>query len=207
MLLLILTVGYGALTARLDGAGTLPKALSRFLCILPFVLGCYFFAEWYSLVALLGVFGIATGHGQYFLDTQNKAMSREFFDKVVSLFFGNDPRVNSFFLYYRDDRWKFAPDTVKEFLKLDIDRYGRKKLYWRCLFGMFVTGSLVGIPAAILSAAFCLPLFVIVTFLSTGLIKALSYFIGHRFFNSTEYAEFINGAVRTLIILIPLWGF
>jgi len=203
-LLPTLVGSYGALTARLDGAGTLPKILSRFLCILPFALGCYVFAGWCSIFALLGFLGIATGHGQYFLDAQNKAMSPEFFDKVVSLIFGNDPRVNSFFLYYRDDMWKSAPEPVKEFLKEDIERYGRKKLYWRCLCGMLVTGTVVGLPAAILSAVFELPLFVTLVFLSTGIVKAVAYYVGQKIFNSTEYAELINGAVRTLIVLIPL---
>jgi len=194
---------YGAVVARIDGKGLIPKFLSRLLCILPFMLGCYF-AGWYCLFALLGFVGIATGHGQYFLSMERKALGPEFFDRVAQLFFGEDPRADKSFLQYRDDNWKDAPNSVKSSLESAIKRYGHKKLYWRSVFGMFVTGSLVGLPACILALIFNLSLTIIIGFLLTGVIKALSYMISHRIFNATEPAECLNGTLRTLVALLPL---
>lgn len=184
----------GGFFARMDGGGgpKTPEIVERFLCMTYFVLGCLPFAGVYALAAYIGVVGIATGHGQYFLARTLKAIKPERFDFIVAWVFGADWRV------------QFEKDHV--FSQVEIDRYFtviRQALYRRCVFGMFVTGTLIGLPAAILSLVF--GQWIGLLFLLTGVVKAAAYVFGYEVFRSTLIAEWVNGMLRTAICLAVLF--
>ncbi len=190
VLIVLKVVLLGAVYGRVDGGGIakVGEWIERSLIMFFFVLACAPFAGLYALLAYGGVAGIATGHGQYFLARMVKAIEPERLDFIVRLFFGSDPRT--------DKALKLKPKAT---IKGAMDRYGMKKLYWRCVFGMFVTGSLVGIPAFII--AVCFGQWFGGLFLLTGVVKSIAYMIGYRFWGSTEPAEYINGGLRNVICL------
>lgn len=184
----VLSALLGGKFARMDGGGkpVTPEWVERTLCMSFFVIACIPFAGWYCAVAYLGVVGIATGHGQYFLARIWQAIEPERFDFIVRWFFGPDIRTTP----------DFDPQTAHP-------KYA-KKLYGRCVFGMFVTGTLVGLPAAVLSACYgqwiaCL------LFSLTGFVKAFAYVVGYELFRSTAPAEWINGALRSALALAVLY--
>lgn len=177
----------GAVYGRLDGGGIakVSEWVERSLIMFFFVLACTPFAGLWSLLAYAGVIGIATGHGQYFLARTVKHISPERLDFIVRLFFGQDPRTKY---------------TQKDNIEAAIAAYGNNRLYWRCVFGMFVTGSFVGLPAVIISL--CFGAFTPALWLSlTGVVKALAYMTGYALFKNTESAEYINGAGRNVLCL------
>lgn len=181
---------------RMDGGGkpSTPEIVDRLLCISCFVWATIPFAGWFSIITLLGIFGLATGHGQYFLARMLKALTPEFFDFVVRWFFKDDWRCGF------PEKYEFSPSQA-EFYQREIF----PKLYKRNVFGMFVTGMIVGLPAAILSVFFgeWLAAFL---FLQTGTAKALAYVVGYKIWGNTESAEFINGFLRTLLAVIAFWN-
>ena len=192
-LIIILAVVIGAWLGRMDGGGwpNTPELLER-LCIMSFfALACFPFAWGWSVLAYLGGVGLATGHGQYYLNRVVKLdMRDEYFDFLVRPFFGHDPRL--------------LPASSVTTLTQYVESYGHTKLYWRCVFGMFVTGSLVGLPAALIAIKF--GRFDEAVLLSlTGVAKALAYIIGYEFWGSTAPAECINGGLRTLLAMTALF--
>lgn len=193
----------GALWGRLDGGGwKSPEWLERLLVMSAFVISTATFAGLYSVASLAGVAGIATGHGQYFLATVVKAISPEFFDFLVRPLFGKDPRTKEEYKAYRDDEWHKAPQEIKDKIHLEMQDYGMEKLYWRCVFGMFVTGSIVGLPAFILAMIFGKLWGTL--YLLTGVVKAIAYMLGYKFWRSTEPAEYINGGGRHFLCLLVI---
>lgn len=189
---------HGAVYGRLDGGGITksPEWVERSLIMFFFVLATAPFAGMYSLLAYVGVLGIATGHGQYFLHRSAKYMTKtkERVDPVVKLFFGQDPRD--------DEHFKDLPQNHEEIVQA-MDDYGMGRLYARCVFGMFVTGSLVGLPAFILCAVFGHAVIGSI-FLLTGVCKAVAYVTSYELWKNTEGAEFINGGLRTTLCVIAL---
>lgn len=184
----------GTLLGRADGDGIndMSKNVIRFAILGMFTVVCATFAGWWSILTLLGVFGVATGHGQYFLDRilRGQKETAENTEPLVKLFFGPDWRV------------QFSKDHVftdKEEAYYFSSVYPR--LYWRNVFGMFVTGALVGLPATILSVVFGQWL-VALLFLLTGPAKAVAYMIGYRFSPGkwdTVVGEYVNGCLRAVI--------
>lgn len=192
----------GGLFARMDGGGkpATPEIVERLLCISFFVAAVFAINPWLSPVALLGMFGLATGHGQYFLSFLERAVDGERLDFIVRLVFGDDPRTHIRYLSFRGEKWANAPQGMKDILKSELEQYGRKKLLCRSVFGMFVTGSMVGLPAAIVSL--CYGRFVEAGLLaSTGLVKALAYYVVRP---NTQPAEWINGTLRTALALVAI---
>lgn len=191
----------GAVFGRLDGGGIakVSEWLERSLIMFFFVLACAPIAHYWAILAYFGVVGIATGHGQYFLNLSAKAVSGERTDFIARFIFGDDPRTNIKYIKYRNDGWSDAPQEIKDQIYLEMQDYGLNKLYWRNVFGMFVTGSLVGIPACIISISFG-ELYGLL-FLLTGPAKAIAYMMGQKFWGNTEQAEFINGGLRNGICL------
>ncbi len=175
----------GAAFARIDGGGLLRmnEWIERLLCMSFFVLACVPTAGLWSLLALLGMFGIATGHGQYFLAMLKEKLDPEWFDFIVEYFYGKDPRTAEDYV----DGTPYEDET---------------KLYHRCVFGMFVTGTIVGLPAAVICIATG-NLYGILLLL-TGLAKAGSYHIWHLLTGKTEHAEASNGFTRTLLAMLAL---
>lgn len=206
ILAFVFNVALGAIFGRMDGGGVLktPEWVERSLIMLYFVAACVPFAGWWALAAYAGVAGIATGHGLYFLARQVKATEGERFDFIVRQLFGRDPRTAQEFWHLRgvasDDLSREDYDRIQT----AIYSYGRTKLYWRCVFGMFVTGQIVGLPAAILAACFgaWIPA---ALFLGTGLVKAVAYVVSYEIWGRTEPAEYINGGGRTALAVLALY--
>lgn len=200
-LLIILGLGVvfissGSVLGRIDGGGLvkIPELLERSLIMAFFVGAVLPFAGWWSVLSLIGMFGIATGHGQYFLHRAVKYMDPEKVDFIVRLIFGKDPRTN---VYYVENEDQYGG------LMIDIKDYGENKLYWRCVFGMFVTGTLVGLPSSIIAIVF--EQYLIAGILAlTGFVKAIAYIVGYEIWEGTEPAEFINGGLRNLLVYISL---
>lgn len=211
----------------MDG-GAPPKVnewAERILCMSFFLYSAWCITQdaW-ALVSLAGVFGLATGHGQYFLNRSIQAIEPEKTDFLVRLVFGKDPRTNDIYAYVRGDAWYKYGVTVKDDIRIDMQEYGMTKLYWRCVAGMFVTGALVGLPAAILAIVYgeyiaAIPLAL------TGAAKAGGYMIGYwlekkKVLNKvtgwrvasfqiglyldhhTAVGEYLNGFFRTGLALI-----
>lgn len=205
--LLTLNSLLGGWFARMDG-GAPPKTwewVERSLSISFFIAAAAAAgAGWWSLAAFCGTLGLATGHGQYFLDRNIKAIYPERVDFIVRLFFGQDPRTLD-----------TSPQDDYDLFKDRVELYGMTKLYWRNVFGMFCTGSLVGLFTAIifLSYGHFLPALIISL---TGAVKALSYMIGEagRSLNfktgiehlewGSEVSEFLNGFLRTTLAITAL---
>lgn len=190
-------IALGAVYGRLDGGGIAKTSewVERSLIMFFFVLACAPFAGYWSVLAYAGVIGIATGHGQYFLGLTEKPIKPEKVDIILRPLFGKDPRTT---IQHLSGAAAFftAAKLVRE--------YGLKKLYWRCVAGMFVTGTLVGIPAAGICFAFnqYIPG---ALFLLTGAAKSLAYILGQKLWKSTEPAEYINGGLRNTICVFVLY--
>lgn len=190
----------GAVYGRLDGGGIakVSEWVERSLIMFFFVLACAPFAELWALLAYAGVVGIATGHGQYFLSLGIKFLgdTKERVDPFVSLFFGKDPRT--------DERFRSLSGAAQtNAIRSAMNDYGMKKLYWRCVFGMFTTGTLVGVPALVICLSFG-AIIPAICFALTGVVKALAYMAGYKFFKNTESAEYMNGAGRNVLCLLAI---
>lgn len=184
----------GAIYGRLDGGGIAKcgEWLERSLIMFFFVLACAPFAGYYALFAYLGVVGIATKHGQYFLDRVLKGQGQERVDPFVSLFFGKDWRVQF------NENYDFN-STEKAEYELNI----KPRLYLRNIFGMLVTGTLVGLPAV--AVAICFGAWLPAMFFSlTGVVKVIGYAIGEAVWGRTEPAEYINGGLRNTLCLAAI---
>jgi len=204
ILICIKVVLLGAVYGRIDGGGLVKVSewIERSLIMFFFVLACTPFAGLYALFAYTGVVGIATGHGQYFLARKlvGQKEHKERVDPIVSLFFGKDWRAN----FHHEH--KFTKEE-KQYYENNV----KAKLYWRCVFGMFMTGSLVGLPAAIVSIVFGQYLIAGV-FALTGVVKAAAYVFGcelkratSKRVKETEIAEYANGGLRNVLCLVVLY--
>ena len=195
----------GAILGRMDGGGgpKTPELVERLLIMAYFVVACVPYAGWASPIALAGAAGIATGHGMYFLALVVKAIEPERFDFIVRLFFGEDPRAAYKFCHLVDKKpFELRPDQLAD-IQAAMNSYGMKRLYWRCVFGMFVTGTIVGLPAALVCLYYGAWLPALALSL-TGVVKAAAYPIAYRFFQSTVPAEYGNGGGRTALALVAL---
>lgn len=125
------------------------------------------------------------GHGQYMtLNFYNHKWpkSDEKLDFVLVPFFGKDPRIG------------------KSINAGIVNAYGNKKLYYRCLAGLFVKSALISVPLCLLNPLAALGA------LAMPIAYALSWklipdFQG-KFFNATQLAEFLFGALIGLIVCI-----
>lgn len=176
-------VAAGAIAYRMHGGGgpDFGKWFDRVLIGTLFAVACYPFAGWYALFAYLGIVGIATGHGQYFPGLAVKHIEPEFFDFIVRLFYGTDPRTN----IAHAGKPEASPS-----IRIAMTGYGMRNLSNRCSFGMFVTGALVGLPAVVLALAYGRWIEAML-FCMTGPFKAVSY----RFTETTEMAERVAGGL------------
>lgn len=193
----------GGWLARMNGGGW-PRThrwIERTLCIAPFVIVCAPWAGLYAALAYAGTLGFALGHGQYFLARVVQYCDPERVDVVVKLLFGEDPRCTSDFEHLRNIKSADLSPEDRKAMKYAMFVYGERRLYWRCVFGMFLTGMFVGIPAALLALYFG-QFLIAFLFLLTGLVKSISYVAGHEIFGNSESAEFTNGILRTMLALI-----
>lgn len=200
-----IATGLGALFGRMDGGGgpKVPEIVERLLIMSFFVIACIPFAEWWSLLALVGALGVITGLGQYFLEVAVKAIEPEKIDVVVKLLFGKDPRTEERFAIARGvappDLLRLYPNVYRNLIE-SMGRYGFKKLYWRCVFGLGLRGQIVGLPAMILALVYGAWLSAFF-FSLVGIFTSFAYMIAWKVFKSTEHAEWFNGGFRTLLAM------
>lgn len=190
----------GAMFARMDGGGVFESAqwTQRSLVMSQIILGCIPFAGWYALAAFAGVLGIILGHGTYMPTLAPQPSSPERLDFIVRLFFGRDPRAGEEFKQWRDLPANQIPKEITAKVRAAMEAYGVSRLRRRAYFGMFVTGSITGLPAAILALYFgaYIPA---ALFAMTGIAKAGGYWIGWTFWRNTEAGEWTHGALRATL--------
>jgi len=190
----------GAIYGRIDGGGVLKtkEIIERLLVMFAFVLACSLYVDFWAFFVIIAIFFAFTGHGQYFLDRQLVGQKErvERVDFIVKWIFGKDWRENY------SKKHKFTKEETEKYYS-EI----RKKLYWRNVFGMFLTGSLVGLPSGFIMLAIgqYIPAML---FFSTGIAKALAYMAGNLlgdFVQETVFAEYTNGALRNFICLVVIF--
>lgn len=202
MIHLLALIAAGALLGRINGGGLiigLSRWWSRIGIMGMFVACLWVSASWWATIAALGVLGIATGHGHYLARTV-RAYAAEKLDVVVKLFFGKDPRTQGRYAKYEhinhDELLSMFPDDAAK-MRDEMEGYGLTKLRIRNIFGMFVTGQLVGLFGCIV--CLCLGLWPhAALFALTGAAKAIAYGVTEN----TEHSEYINGGLRGAIC----WG-
>ena len=143
------------------------------------------------IVLVLTTLGFITGYGQYFPDMHTQPLDKpQFVDGLVSVFFGRDPR----------DFGNLKPDRLTAVLS--IINYGRTKLYWRCAFGMALTGLCCTIPAGI---AMMNPWIAL-----SCILKAPAYMISYalelkKAEGDYNGAEYVTGAVLWGSLAVATW--
>lgn len=200
----------GSLLSRMHGGGKhLGKigdfidrySLEAFLLALPLIPILYF----NGVTLLLSLFAYATavialrkGHGQYMtLPYSEKIINAEDIDIIPTLFFGEDPRVS-----------KTGHVILEEAVLGDkIYEYGKKKLYWRNVFGMSISGLTVTLLSSILllSEAFFTGAIIL---LLGGTAKSIAYVIGWKLKDNdeaTELAEYLRGTFLFTSYAIVGW--
>lgn len=156
---------------------------------------------WKAMIAYAAAVGfVLTGHGLYFLAMSVKAAAPERFDFILKPFFGIDPRASDEFKYLRGR----APETYSSEERQNISQamlsYGMRRLYWRCVSGLALTGFLVTlIPGFVL--AFDHPIAGIFLALS-GAVKGPAYAIADRFGWGTEGGEYSTGGASWTIAAV-----
>lgn len=207
--LIIKVLFLGAVYGRIDGGGIIkcPEIIERLLVMSFYVLACAPFSSAWSCMALFGMIGISTGHGQYFPSVLLKAIEPETTDFITALFYDKDPRTSKRFEAYRkynhDDFKKLYPMVYND-METKIINYGKDRLYRRCMFGMFMTGSIVGVPAFMICLFFG-QYYAAIPFLLHGVVKLISYHYMHKIYGKTEPAEYTNGAGRALLCVLSFY--
>lgn len=134
-----------------------------------------------------------TGHGQYMSLGKHLAYVKpERFDALLWPF-GADPRNEEL---PGGSGWHVPPENAAMYYSYHSERYGLRRLYWRCVAGLWLTGTLVTyFPGVIL--AFNdpgNPAFGALLAFSGGL-KAPAYMLSHRLGWGTEGGEYMTGAL------------
>lgn len=192
-LIFVLSCFAGAQYARMDGGGgpKTPELTERLLCIGPFVAPAIFSGGWWGLLALIGMVGLAIGHGPYFLDRLLKGLG------------GDMPGVD--FIV----RWIFGPDWRAQFpenhiFTTDEEIFYQESVYpgllKRNLFGLSLSGFLVGAPAGIICICFG-DIGAGISLMLTAFIKPWAYWISYP---DTKPGELLNGTVRSALALVVL---
>lgn len=143
------------------------------------------------------------GHGQFmtlkFLPPWPRLIKPEDWDFFVRPFFGTDPRTV--------EGWT----ELHSFEKVQrLEAYGLRKLYFRCLFGLFISGATVSIGLTGVLIYFGMYLQAAFAFFGFGLSKSLWYAFGWHFnfkVNSeldepTEWGELGAGVGAGIVLAI-----
>ena len=146
------------------------------------------------------------GHGQW-QSMSIKAMAPERLDFIVRWFFGQDPRTIDGFKYMR----RLADSDYSVFQKASImtviNQYGFKKLFWRNVTGMAISGLFMGLGPALALAYMGHNKMAIPLLIWSALGKGFAYFYGTKEKN-TEFAEFCTGWsiwIACVALIIPFF--
>lgn len=199
--LLLCASAAGALFYRMRGGKPdLPRPVEQVLFCSVLLWAMLVFGvqwEWVVISFIGAVAWCCSGHGQYFLGLQADRPGVESYDFLLRPFFGKDPRLNvqpypplSDFSMLSDDKW----------YNLQINTYGRARLYRRCLAGLALGGVLVTLfpgLAIALEGHICAGLAIALS----GLLKAPVYLISDKAGKDTEGGEWGFGAVLWPVIV------
>lgn len=216
---LCLALGCG-LASRIEGGGPprLNKLVSQTIVMLPVIAFGFALSAQGGVASLFGYIGRVIGHGQYFLQRGVKALEPERVDFIVRLLFGDDPRAVMMVHLRGVDEGKLDPSD-RFLIRTAMEKYGMKKLYARCVFGMALTGLLVTLPLVVCLLASKLFIVGFLVFVA-GLSKAAGYVIGYEIERhglnkhfpehlrgGTEIAEFTEVVLMVSFLSIAFWGF
>lgn len=204
----------GALFYRMRGSSiaTWPRPLEQMMFCLVFgfvmgIFGAHF--GWQIPGYVLSVFAVLTGHGQYFLKRMDigdlEAMEPEKLDFIVASAMGADPRTNEKYAQWCDDNMCYGDDYLAAMTDIDddVEEYGRRKLFWRCVLGMAITGGAVSLAPGLV-VMFATPHFLagLVLALSGFVAKPLAYLVWFYINESTEHAEWTYGGLQWFVAVL-----
>ena len=158
-------------------------SLAQVLAI-PYIIGAP--QVWYVLLlAYLGNFLKTLGHGLYFsLGTVIKYIKPERIDPFIKLFFGTDPRTIQSRLFTID-------------YSILVEEYGKNKLYWRCVFGMAISGLLAALGTLLVLLGSGAYLDALIIALGASIGKSGGYMIGYKFDKQIGLEANITGDMLT----------
>lgn len=172
---------------RMDGGATpkTPEWFERFLVMAPIVAFGFACGIGPGITSIAGTVGVATGHGQFFLARLIKAVKPEATDFLIRPFFGEDPRCRKEFVALRGVSHDALSPDQREAIKHVMETYGMRKLYWRCVAGLAITGGLVTLPlalAVLIQHKFLLAAVIVLV----GVQKPLGYMLGNYLYTTNR---------------------
>lgn len=197
-----------AVLSRMVGGGhkPLPYGLNEWLISLPVFMVAQTISHlemsWYlSLTVSLVCYGLAVlsfrlGHGQYFdpyLRRNTEYREPEKIDFIVSWLYGTDPKTIE----------------DKEVRDYEISIYHPSMYYYRCMFGLFLTG-LVAFIGLIPLAIYTDHLWLAASLILFSVYKPVAYSLGWETFlednhlnlnHGTEYGEYYRGVLYILPLI------
>lgn len=212
----------GAFLYRARGGGlmTLPRPLEQMLFGIVFIVFMCVTGVpivWQLLAWILCIGAVLTGHGQYFLYEFRvpnlEAIEPERFDFILWPFFGRDPRTDEKYLKWRRFDPTQEPDdngmTMENYhaamteIEDDMDEYGHKKMFWRCVAGYAVTGFLVSMAPGIAVMTTTPNMWLGLALALSGFIaKPLAYVLSHHFGHGTHGGEWGYGGLQWFIATV-----
>lgn len=201
----------GAVIYRMRGGWpSWPRPIEQmlFCSVFAFVCAALDAVWWHNGIGYaLAVVAVLTGHGQFFLNMAIQAVEPERVDFILRMIFGRDPRTDERFAEYRNyvDWYNKDPEKLKKFkeeikpqIAQAVDEYGTKKLFWRCVSGMALTGGIVSLaPGIVLMISHFWAGLALA--LSGFLSKSLAYLVSHKLGFGTEGGEFGTGGLQWFI--------
>lgn len=191
---LIAAAALGAALYRMRGGSpTWPRPIEQCLFCLVFLVAPAGIPgyQWYHEIGgyILAVAGCCAAHGQWMsLGTVIKYIKPERFDFIISLFFGRDPRS------FSSPATMAANDEgLTTYYQGLVDRYGKKKLYWRCVAGLGLSGVLITAGPGLMLALAGYPLAGLILGLC-GATKAPGYMVSWKCGQGTAGGECLTGA-------------
>lgn len=205
LFLLFAATWCGAFFYRMrGGAPSWPRPIEQmlFCSVLLFSMVAFGVVWWLTGSAYAAaVAACLTGHGTYFLSLSVESVEPERFDFLIRPFFGYDPRSTYPFIDLRGKDSHELTEEQRQSISTAMVAYGMRKLYWRGVAGLSLTGVIVTlIPGiAIMTEHFGAGLLVALS----GAIKGPMYMLSHWRGWGTEGGEYGNGGA--VWFLVTLW--
>lgn len=194
---ILFTLVGGVLYRFRGGWPTLTRPIEQILFCAPLFYLCFTSVSFLpALVASIAcLVAVLKGHGTWMSYRDlGRCIEPEWLDWIVNIFFGKDPRF-----FTSEGRCPTEP-----LRKHKVESYGVKKLYWRGIFGMSLSGLFSTIPVGIVTGNIFIGL--------CGALKGLAYLCGRKLHpnvydgaakvrigkftlvSDTEWGEFLTGA-------------
>jgi hypothetical protein len=167
---------------------------------------------WQVLAFTVAVVACLTGHGQYFFKPESRvpnleAIEPERVDFLLRALFGRDPRTDEKYAKWREfdfmydleeygmtvENWRVAMTEIED----DIDEYGHRRLFWRSVAGLSLTGGIVSLAPGLAIILTTPHIWAGLAIALSGFIsKGAAYLISHALGKGTEGGEYGNGALQ-----------